>query len=146
MTAAGQPSALEVPAGDKALSVGNVTSHFRGWSWNTLRNRLIPLETVSGLSGGCPAGVSQDEHAGGQEGRQLRQAQQLLSNMQSSHALTGSSVGKEPTFNAGDQVRSLGREGPLRRKWQPTPVSLPGESHGQRSLVGYRPGDCTSWT
>ena len=33
--------------------------------------------------------------------------------MQSSHALTGSSVGKEPTFNAGDQVRSLGREGPL---------------------------------
>ena len=24
-------------------------------------------------------------------------------------------------------------------KWQPTPVSLPGESHGQRSLVGYRP-------
>ena len=113
MTAAGQPSALEVPAGDKALSVGNVTSHFRGWSWNTLRNRLIPLETVSGLSGGCPAGVSQDEHAGGQEGRQLRQAQQLLSNMQSSHALTGSSVGKEPTFNAGDQVRSLGREGPL---------------------------------
>ena len=26
-----------------------------------------------------------------------------------------------------------------RRKWQPTPVSLPGESHGQRSLVGYSP-------
>ena len=28
---------------------------------------------------------------------------------------------------------------PWRRKWQPTPVSLPGESHGQRSLVGYSP-------
>ena len=26
---------------------------------------------------------------------------------------------------------------PVRRKWQPTPVLLPGESHGQRSLVGY---------
>ena len=26
-----------------------------------------------------------------------------------------------------------------RRKWQPTPVFLPGESHGQRSLVGYNP-------
>ena len=26
-----------------------------------------------------------------------------------------------------------------RRKWQPTPVFLPGESHGQRSLVGYGP-------
>ena len=28
---------------------------------------------------------------------------------------------------------------PWRRKWQPTPVFLPGESHGQRSLVGYGP-------
>ena len=26
---------------------------------------------------------------------------------------------------------------PWRRSWQPTPVFLPGESHGQRSLVGY---------
>ena len=26
----------------------------------------------------------------------------------------------------------------LRRKWQPTPVFLPGESQGQRSLVGCR--------
>ena len=26
-----------------------------------------------------------------------------------------------------------------RRKWQPTPVFLPGESHGRRSLVGYSP-------
>ena len=28
-----------------------------------------------------------------------------------------------------------------RRKWQPTLVLLPGESHGQRSLVGYSPRD-----
>ena len=28
---------------------------------------------------------------------------------------------------------------PWRRKWQPTPVSLPGKSYGQRSLVGYSP-------
>ena len=28
---------------------------------------------------------------------------------------------------------------PWRRKWQPTPVFLPGESHGQRILVGYSP-------
>ena len=27
----------------------------------------------------------------------------------------------------------------VRRKWQPTPVFLPGESHGRRSLVGYSP-------
>ena len=28
---------------------------------------------------------------------------------------------------------------PWRRKWQLTPVFLPGESHGQRSLMGYSP-------
>ena len=28
---------------------------------------------------------------------------------------------------------------PWRRKWQPTPVLLPGKCHGQRSLVGYSP-------
>ena len=27
-------------------------------------------------------------------------------------------------------------------QWQPTPVLLPGESHGQRSLVGCSPQDC----
>ena len=29
-----------------------------------------------------------------------------------------------------------------RRQWQPTPVLLPGKSHGPRSLVGYSPWDC----
>ena len=28
---------------------------------------------------------------------------------------------------------------PWRRKWQSTPVLLPGKSHGERSLVGYSP-------
>ena len=32
---------------------------------------------------------------------------------------------------------------PWRRKWQPTPVLLPGKSHGQRSLVGYSLWGCT---
>ena len=46
---------------------------------------------------------------------------------------------KNPPANAGDavqeetQVRSLGQEG--RREWPPTPVPLPGESHGQRATV-----------
>ena len=38
------------------------------------------------------------------------------------------------------QVQSLGREDPWRRAWQSIPVFLPGESHGQRSLV-----DCSPW-
>ena len=31
------------------------------------------------------------------------------------------------------------RKIPWKRKWQPTPVFLPGKSHGQRSLAGYSP-------
>ena len=31
------------------------------------------------------------------------------------------------------------RKTPWRREWQPTPVFLPGESHGQKSLAGYSP-------
>ena len=50
-----------------------------------------------------------------------------------------SSVGKEPTCKAGDPglIPGLGRF-PWRREWQPTPVFLPGEFHGQGSLMGYR--------
>ena len=36
-------------------------------------------------------------------------------------------------FNPG--VRKI----PWRRKWQPTPVFLPGKSHRQKSLAGYSP-------
>ena len=37
------------------------------------------------------------------------------------------------------KVLSLGREDPWRRERQSTPVFLPGESHGQRSLESYSP-------
>ena len=33
-----------------------------------------------------------------------------------------------------------------RRRWHPTPILLPGESHRQRSLVDYSLWDCKSWT
>ena len=36
-------------------------------------------------------------------------------------------------------VRSLGWDDPLEKGMAPTPVLLPGESHGQRSLAGYSP-------
>ena len=48
---------------------------------------------------------------------------------------------KNPPFNARDvrDVGSIPGKIPWRRAWQPTPVFLPGESHGQRSLAGYSP-------
>ena len=45
---------------------------------------------------------------------------------------------KESTWNAGDLGLIPGlRKFPWRREWPPTPVFLPGKSHGQRSLAGY---------
>ena len=35
------------------------------------------------------------------------------------------------------RVRSLVGKIPWRRAWQPNPVFLPGESHGQKGLGGY---------
>ena len=47
-------------------------------------------------------------------------------------------VVKNLLANAGDMGFNLWVEKSLwRRKWQPVPVFLPGESHGQRSLAGY---------
>ena len=40
---------------------------------------------------------------------------------------------RKPRFNPWDGKI------PWRRKWKPTPVHLPGKSHGWRSLVGYSP-------
>ena len=34
-------------------------------------------------------------------------------------------------------IPSLGWEDPLEKKWQATPIFFPGESYGQRNLVGY---------
>ena len=50
-------------------------------------------------------------------------------------------VNRLPTMQV-TQVQSLSQKIPWRRKWQPTPVFLPGKSHGQRSLVGYSPWGC----
>ena len=56
---------------------------------------------------------------------------------------TGGSAVKNLPVNAGD-MEDMGSDPwvgiiPWRRKWQPTPVFLPGKSQGQRSLVGYPP-------
>ena len=50
----------------------------------------------------------------------------------------GGSEVKASPWNAGDlgSIPGSGRS-PGEGKWQPTPVLLPGESHGGRSLVGY---------
>ena len=59
-------------------------------------------------------------------------------------------VVKSPSASAGDAKRCRFdpwvRKIPWWRAWQPTPVFSPGESHIQRSLVGYSLGVIKSWT
>ena len=58
----------------------------------------------------------------------------------SSRGFPSGSEGKESACNAEDpgSIPGSGRS-PWRRKWQPTPVFLPGKFHGQRSLTSYCP-------
>ena len=62
---------------------------------------------------------------------------QLLDSSNFALGFPGGSVGKESTC----QCRYCAWVGKIlwRRKWQPTPVFLPGESYGQRSLLGDSP-------
>ena len=53
-------------------------------------------------------------------------------------SLVAQMVKRLPTMQE-TRVRSLGQEDPLEKEMQPTPVFLPGESHGWRRLVGYSP-------
>ena len=52
---------------------------------------------------------------------------------------SGGSVVKNPPAIQETSVQSLGWEDPLEKEMGTHPVFLPGESHGQRSLVGYSP-------
>ena len=56
---------------------------------------------------------------------------ELIDNM----GFSGSSAGKESACDTETWVRKI----PWRREQLPTPVFLPGEFHGQRSLAGYSP-------
>ena len=53
----------------------------------------------------------------------------------------GGAVVQNLPANTGDDMSSSPGSGkiPWSKLWQPTAVFLPGETHGQRSLVGYTP-------
>ena len=67
----------------------------------------------------------------------------VLTSWQLLHKMLASPVAQQvknlPAMQETQQMRvlSLVRKIPWKRKWQPTPVFLPGKLHGQRSLEGY---------
>ena len=62
-------------------------------------------------------------------------------NYMESKEFPGSSDGKESPATQKMWIRSLSWEDPLEEEMELTPVFLPEESHGQRSLEGYNPWD-----
>ena len=67
-------------------------------------------------------------------------SQNFNSNNLSILPFPGGSNNKQFSCNSGDLSSVPGLEDlPWTREWQPTPIFLPGESHGQRSLVDYSP-------
>ena len=66
--------------------------------------------------------------------------------MQPTRGFPGGSDGKESACNEGDLGLIPGSEKIIwRREWLHTPGFLPGEFHGQKSLVGYSPWSCKEW-
>ena len=66
----------------------------------------------------------------------------ILDLLMTTFVFPGGSMVMNPPAKQEMRVQSLGGEKPWRRKWQPTPIFLPGKSHAQRSLVGYGPWGC----
>ena len=54
--------------------------------------------------------------------------------------ILGPNYDQEGPYKGETKRDALEKGLPWRRQWQPTPVLLPGKSHGWRSLVG-----CSSW-
>ena len=61
-----------------------------------------------------------------------------MSKLMETRGFPGGSNSEEPTYQCRRHERLL-LAMPWRKAWQPTAAFLPGESHGQRSLVGYIP-------
>ena len=63
----------------------------------------------------------------------------LISQHQGLFILSRRPINVSTIVNCGIGFDPWGGKIPWRRKWQPTPVLLPGKFHGLRSLVGYSP-------
>ena len=109
------------------------------WSQNTSWNNSL-LSKVNDCSLFPPCSMSLSSLA-------LGSLQALISKMLLTLGFPGGSVGKESACNARGQslIPGLGRF-PGKSEWQPTPVFLPGEFQGQRSLVSTVHGIPRSWT
>ena len=95
--------------------------------WTPVHKRTGHLST-----GGLCADRRDEVREGVEDGKQRGVCE-------SQHGFPGSSAVKNPPAVQETWVPSLGQEDPLEMGMQPTPLFLPGKSHGERSLAGYSP-------
>ena len=95
----------------------------------------LSSEKASGISG-C------SQHVRSKNNSQILPCSKILRlNFPAQHqASLVAQMAKNLFTTQGTWVWALGREDPLRREWNSTPVFLPRKFHERRSLVGYSPG------
>ena len=138
-------------AQDYITSICWATDLFRGWNYKTIFGCNLPRKcefwdeercfkgekkSKKGRSGWAGCGL-------GERILGILSGQERIPNFKRGmyRSFPGGSDSKESAWNAGDPNSIPGmRRFPWRREWLPTPVFLPREFRGQRSLAGYSPG------
>ena len=119
-----------------ALNLASTASSSAMWkaaSYNSKGNRKVSWTLVSEL-------LPEVAHSTHYICSQLTCKQSNWSRVTSRRAsLVAPPVKNPPAMQERPWFNPWVRKIPWRRKWQPTPVFLPGKSHGQRSMVGYSP-------
>ena len=118
----------------KAVPEGKLPTPSRAHRPDTLPSQppTVPHHSLASARGQSP------------EARLWGDSQQFYLPLLPSQGLLGGASSKEPACQCRRRCKRCGFDPwvgkiPWRRAWQPTPVFLPGESYGQRSLGGYSP-------
>ena len=104
---------------------------------------------VPWLLGAQPHLTSERQHQGVKsQGRSLLHSPWNLEEALWSRCFPGGAEVKKSLPANAERLKKCGLDSwvgkiPWRKEWQPTPVFLPGGSHGQRSLAGYSPCNST---
>ena len=106
---------------------------------------LLPVKAYTALNRGTVV-TRIDMDKSPKQSRTTKPAERTVQKVSFQRGLPDGSVVKDSPASAGAGIAGSvpGLEDPLGE--EPAPVFLPGESHGQRSLLGHSPQGPQSWT
>ena len=125
-------------------------SHTCSWCWARLFSWALKTLDMDLGKTGKATGLSKSLRKWERSGRNAQGEERIYQKLDvissPGWGFPGGAYGKESACQCGKQKRRgldpwVGKV-PWRSAWQPTPVFLPGEPHGQRSLAGYSPQGC----